>query len=227
MIMLVKNWMNKEFYTLNVEDTMWDASKLMKEKAVQMVPVMKKNKLVGILTDRDLKRASASDATALAIHELLYLLTRIKIKEIMTKNPITVPVDFTVAEAAEVLLHNKISGAPVVDHEGKIVGTIDKDVLFKVLISLTGVEKRGIEFAFRLEDRPGSIKEVCDVIRKYGGRMASILTTYGGVPEGYRRAYIRMYGVERTKVPQIRNELSVKAPMLYMVDHRENKREIY
>ncbi|MBW2023378.1 MAG: CBS domain-containing protein, partial [Deltaproteobacteria bacterium] len=148
--MLVKNWMNKEFYTLNVEDTMWDASRLMKEKGVQMVPVMKKNKLVGVLTDRDLKRASASDATALAIHELLYLLTRIKIKEIMSKNPITVPVDFTVAEAAEVLLHNKISGAPVVDHEGKIVGTIDKDVLFKVLISLTGVEKRGIEFAFRL-----------------------------------------------------------------------------
>ncbi|MBW1732759.1 MAG: CBS domain-containing protein, partial [Deltaproteobacteria bacterium] len=133
--MLVKNWMNKEFYTLNVEDTMGDASRLMKEKGVQMVPVMRKNKLVGVLTDRDLKRASASDATTLAIHELLYLLTRIKIKEIMTKNPITVPVDFTVAEAAEVLLHNKISGAPVVDHEGKIVGTIDKDVLFKVLIS--------------------------------------------------------------------------------------------
>jgi acetoin utilization protein AcuB len=225
--MLVKNWMNREVFTVSTEDSMADATRLMKENHVGMLPVMKGKTLVGIVTDRDLKRASASDATTLEVHELMYLLSKLKIKNIMSKNPITIPFDFTVEEAAEVLLHNKISGAPVVDHEGRIVGTIDKEALFKVLISLTGIEKRGIEFAFLLEDRPGSIKEVVDVMRKYGGRIASILTTYEGVQEGHRNAYIRMYNVDRPRLPQIKQELAAAAPLIYMVDHRTNQREIY
>jgi acetoin utilization protein AcuB len=225
--MLVINWMNREVFTVGVEDSMADAIALIKRNHVEMLPVMKGKKLVGIVTDRDLKRASASDATTLEVHELLYLLSKLKIKAIMSKNPITIPFDFTVEEAAEVLLHNKISGAPVVDHEGRIIGTIDKEALFNVLISLTGIEKRGIEFAFQLEDRPGSIKEVTDVIRKYGGRMASILSAYEGAPEGYRKVYIRMYNVDRARLMQIKQELAGTAPMLYMVDHRENRREIY
>ncbi len=225
--MLVKNWMNTRFFTVSGEDSMADAIELMKKNSVQMLPVMKGKKLVGVVTDRDLKRASASDATALQIHELLYLLSTLKIKKIMTRDPITVPFDLTVQEAAELLLHHKISGAPVVDHDGNLIGTIDKEVLFKVLISLTGIEKRGIDFAFRLEDRPGSIKEVADIIRKHGGRMASILTTYEGVPDGYRNVYIRMYNVNRPKLSQIKQELAAVATMLYMVDHRENRREIF
>jgi acetoin utilization protein AcuB len=225
--MLVRNWMNKEVFTVSTEDSMADAIRLMKENHVEMLPVMKGKTLVGIVTDRDLKKASASDATTLEVHELMYLLSKLKIKNIMSKNPITVPFDFTVEEAAEVLLHHKISGAPVVDHEGRIVGTIDKEALFRVLISLTGIEKRGIEFAFQLEDRPGSIKEVVDVMRKYGGRIASILTSYEGVPEGHRKVYIRMYNVDRPKLPQIKQELTATATLLYMVDHRTNQREIY
>ncbi len=225
--MLVRNWMNKKVFTVSVEDSMADAIRLMKEKHVEMLPVMMGKELVGIVTDRDVKRASASDATTLEVHELIYLLSKLKIKSIMSRNPITLPFDFTVEEAAEVLLHNKISGAPVVDHEGRIVGTIDKEALFKVLISLTGIEKRGIEFAFQLEDRPGSIKKVTDIIRKYGGRMASILITYEGVPKGYRKAYIRMYNVDRPKLPELKQELRLATAMLYMVDHRTNQREIY
>lgn len=225
--MLVKNWMNKSVFTATVEDSMADATRLMKENHVEMLPVMKGKELVGIITDRDLKRASASDATTLDVYELYYLVSKLKIKNIMTKDPITVPFDYTVEEAAEVLLHNKISGAPVVNGEGRIIGTISKEELFKVLMSLTGIEKRGIEFAFEVEDQSGSIKEVADVIRKYGGRMASILTTYEGVPKGYRKVYIRMYNVDRPRLPELKQELTQAATMLYMVDHRTNQREIY
>jgi acetoin utilization protein AcuB len=225
--MLVKNWMTKKVVILNEDDSMEEAIRLMKQHSIQMLPVMKGQKLVGIVTDRDLKKASASDATTLDVHELHYLVSKLKIKNIMTKDPITVPFDYTVEEAAEVLLHNKISGAPVVDGEGKIIGTISKEELFKVLISLTGIEKRGIEFAFEVEDRSGSIKEVADVIRKYGGRMASILTAYEGAPKGYRNVYIRMYNIDRLKLQQLKRELAETATVLYMVDHRENKREIY
>lgn len=104
---------------------------------------MEKGKLMGIVTDQDLKRASAPDVVPTEIDELLYLMSKVKVGEIMTKDPITVLYDYTVEETAEVLLTNKISGAPVVNHEGKIVGTITQSDLFHVLMSLTGLRKRG------------------------------------------------------------------------------------
>ena len=225
--MLVRNWMSKSVITVEETDSMHNAMKLLKEHDIRMLPVMRDGKLVGIVTDRDLKRASASDATTLEVHELIFLISQIKVKSIMTKDPITVPFDYTVEETAEILLRNKISGAPVVDHGGQVVGTITQTDLFNALISLTGVGKRGIQFALQIEDRPGSIKEVADIIRKYGGRMVSILSTYERVPEGYRKVYIRNYGIERSKLPQLKEELKDEATLLYMVDHQENKREIY
>jgi acetoin utilization protein AcuB len=225
--MLVKDWMTEVIATVEVGDSMQDASRLMKEKNVRMLPVMRKGKLVGVVTDRDLKRASASDATTLEIHELLYLISKIKIKDIMAENPVTVPMDYTIEETAEILLKNGISGAPVVDHHGDLVGIITQTDLFKVIISLTGIRQRGILFGFCLQDQPGSIKEVADVIRAFGGRMASILTSYEGAPEGQRFVFLRMYGVAREKLPALMESLRSKSRLLYMVDHAANRREIY
>jgi len=224
--MLVMNWMSKTVVTVDINDSMKDAIKLLKENDINMLPVMEKGKLVGILTDRDVKRSSASDATTLEIHELLFLISKIKAKDIMTKDPITVSSDYTIEETAGVLLENNVSGVPVVDKK-KVVGVITQTDIFRALISLTGVGKRGLQFAFKVEDRPGSIKEITDVIRKYGGRMVSILSSYENVPEGYRKVYIRDYGIERDKLTQLKNELKEKATLLYVVDHRENKREVY
>ena len=225
--MLVTNWMSKNVITVDENDSMHDAMKLLKEHDIRMLPVMKKGKLIGIVTDRDLKRASASDATTLDVHELLYLITKIKVKNIMTRDVITVPPDFTVEETAQVLQKNRISGAPVVNDSGQLVGTITQADLFKVLISLTGVGSGGIQFGFKVEDRPGSIKEVADIIRAYGGRMVSILTSYDEVPEGYRKVYIRMRSIERSELQKLIQELESKAGLLYMVDHTENNREIF
>jgi acetoin utilization protein AcuB len=225
--MLVKNWMSKNVITVDINDSMQDAIRRLKENDIKMLPVMKRGKLVGIITDRDLKKASASDATTLDVHELLFLLSKIKIKDIMTKDPIMIPDDFTIEETAEILLKNKISGAPVIDNEGKLVGTITQTDLFKVLIALTGVGTKGIQFAFLLEDEPGSIKVIADTIRKYGGRMVSILTSYESATQGYRKVYIRMYDIERTEIEKLKEELREKATLLYVVDHKKNKREIY
>jgi acetoin utilization protein AcuB len=225
--MLVKNWMSKNVITVDVNDSMQDAMKHLKEHDIHMLPALKKGKLVGIVTDRDLKKASASDATTLEVHELLYLLTKIKVKDIMTRDVITVPPDYTVEETAQVLQKNRISGAPVVDADGQLVGTITQTDLFRVLISLTGVGNGGIQFGIQVEDRPGSIKEIADVIRSFGGRMVSILTSYDDVPEGYRKVYIRMRSIERSELQKLIQELESKAGLLYMVDHTENNREIY
>ena len=225
--MLVKNWMSKNVVTIDANDAMQDAMRVLKEHGIRMLPVMKKGKLVGIVTDRDLKKASASDATTLEIHELLYLLTKIKVKDIMTRDPIAVPPDYTVEETAQVLLDSKISGAPVVDDYGQVVGIITQTDLFRVLISLTGIGNGGIQFGFQVEDKPGSIKEVADVIRAFGGRMVSILTSYDDVPNGYRKVYIRMRSIERSQLQKLKNTLSEKAALLYVIDHLENNREIY
>ena len=225
--MLVKNWMSTKVVTIDANDAMQDAMRVLKEHGIRMLPVMKKGKLVGIVTDRDLKKASASDATTLEIHELLYLLTKIKVNDIMTRDPIAVPPDYTVEETARVLLDGKISGAPVVDDYGQVVGIITQTDLFRVLISLTGFGNGGIQFGFQVEDKPGSIKEVADVIRAFGGRMVSILTSYDDVPNGYRKVYIRMHSIERSQLQKLKNTLSEKAALLYVIDHLENSREIY
>jgi len=224
--MLVMKWMSKTVVTVDINDSMKDAIKLLKENDINMLPVMEKGKLVGILTDRDVKRSSASDATTLEIHELLFLISKIKVRDIMTKDPITVPSDYTIEETAEVLLEKNVSGVPVVDKK-KLVGVITQTDIFRALISLTGVGKRGIQFAFQVEDTPGSIKGITDIIREHGGRIVSILSSYENVPEGYRKVYIRDYGIERKELKQLKNQLKEKATLLYMVDHRDNKREVY
>ena len=224
--MLVKNWMSKDPITVDVNDSMQYASKLMKENNIRGLPVIKNSKLVGIVTDRDLKRASASDANTLDIHELLFLIEKIKIKEVMTENPLTVSVNSTIEEAAEVLLDNKFSRLPVVDNDGNLVGIITQTDIFRVLVSLTGVREKGIQFGFLLEDRPGSIKEVGDIIRKYDCRMVSIMSSGNG-NHGFRHVYIRICDCDRDKIDQLKEELKSNGNMLYVADHVEKTREFY
>ena len=225
--MLVKHWMSTNVITIDEDDSMQHAINLMKENVIRMLPVLRKGRLIGIVSDTDLKRASASDATLLDVHDMLYLISKIKVHDIMTKNPLTVSEDYTVEETAEVLLKNKISGVPVVNKSGALVGIITRDDLFKVLINLSGLGKKGVQFAFLVEDQPGSIKNLTDIIRTYEGRIASILSSYEYAPPGTRIVYIRIYDIEREKMPMLEEELKQKAKMIYVVDHREDKREIF
>jgi acetoin utilization protein AcuB len=191
-----------------------------------MLPVMEKGKLAGVVSDRDLKRASASDANTLEGHELVYLLSKIKVKEIMTMDPITVPPYSTLEETARILLENKISGVPVVNDQSTVIGIITRDDLLKVLVNLTGVDKRGIQFALQVVDRPQSISAISDVIDKFGGRLVSILTSYEKAPQGYRNIYIRAYQINRENISQLLKELKENATLLHMVDHRDGTKEI-
>jgi acetoin utilization protein AcuB len=225
--MLVKNWMSKTVVTVDGDDSIQDAMKLLKKHKIRMLPVLKKGKLAGVITDRDIKRASASDATTLSVHELNYILSKIKVKNVISDRLITVPYDYTIEETAEVLLNNKISGLPVVDHDGKIVGTITQTDIFREVVSSAGIGRKGIQFAFQLRNKPGSIKEIADIIRDHNGRIASILSSYERAPEGYHNVYIRTYGVDQSKLAGLIEILKKKSILLYMVDHDQNIREVY
>ncbi len=225
--MLIRDWMTKDVVTVGTHDTMQRAIDLMQDYDIRMLPVMDGGLLVGIVTDRDIKRASPSDTALLDTRQIKYHLSRVEIGAIMSRTPVAVPDDYTIEETAEVLLNNKFSGCPVVDREGKIMGIVTKDDLFGAMISMNGLPKRGVQFGFLIEDRPGSIREVTDIIRGQGGRLVSINSTYHDAPPGRRFAYVRAFNLDRLIMPELKAKLSEKAKILYMVDHRENRREIY
>jgi acetoin utilization protein AcuB len=221
--MLLKNWMTRDPITVDPDASMMDAEQLMKENSIRCLPVMKGGKLVGILTDHDIKASSASKATTLDMHELLYLLAKVKVKEIMTKDPIIIRDDDTVEEAAVVMLRHKISRLPVLSEKNELAGIITDTDIFKVLVSLTGVYRGGIQFGFELEDRSGSMKEVGDVIREYGGRMVSILTSYEEAREGFRKVYIRMKEIDRSRLKELKERLEREFRVIYVIDAREKR----
>ena len=109
--MLVKDWMTKDPVTITDETSMMKAIHLMKERRFRRLPVIREGKLVGMVTDRDLKEASPSKATTLDVHELYYLLAELHIKEIMTQNPLAVSPDDTVEHAAQLMLEHTISSS--------------------------------------------------------------------------------------------------------------------
>lgn len=209
--MLVKEWMSKPVITVNVNESSNNTLHLFKLHAVRVLPVMDKRKLVGIVTERELNKAPNTD---------------VQIKDIMAKDPVTVPLDFTVEETAQVLLKHKISEVLVVDDGDKLIGTITQADVLRAIISLTGADRRGIQFGLEVEDRPGSVKVLTDIIRDYGGRMESILTCYGPAPKGCRRVYLRTYGIDRFKLHRLKAKLKEKATLLYMVDRFEITRQI-
>lgn len=225
--MLVKYWMSEPVITIDIEDAMQDAKALLAKHEIRMLPVMEKDKLVGVVTDRDVKKASASSVAASEPHDIQESISGIKIKEIMTGDPMTAPFDLTIEEAAEIILLNKISGMPVVNHEGDLVGIITLSDICRVLFSLTGFGKKGIQFAIQLTDKPHTLKGITDIIRSYGSRVSSILTSYEGVPEGHRKVYIRIFDIDHPSLERLIEEIREKATLLYIIDHIERKRMIF
>jgi len=225
--MLVQNWMSKNVVAVDVNDSMQLAIYTLQDNKIKLLPVTSEGKLVGIVSDRDLKKASPSDATTLDMHELLYLISRIKINELMIKKPITVPPDYTIEEAAQLLLEHKISGLPVLDSKGKLVGIITKSDIFRALIAITGLGKKGIQIGVRFKDIPGPIKEVRELIHNHGGRTSSILSSAENAPDGYLHVYFRIYDIDREILPDLIKELENIGTLLYVVDHRQNRRTIY
>ena len=191
--MFVSGWMTKKVVTISPDDSVTDVIKLMKVRGIKHIPVLKNGKLNGIISERDIKEFSPSKATTLDVYELHYLLARTEVKEIMKKKVVTTAPDTPVEEAAMIMHDRNIGCLPVMEN-GKLVGIISDKDIFEVLVDITGVRHGGHRTYLTIEDRPGSIKEVADIIRKYNFQLQSILTSYEGVKEGYRDVVIRTKG---------------------------------
>ncbi len=207
--MLVRKWMSKNPITIDETASLSDAINLLKKHKIRRLPVLKKGKLIGIISDRDLKEASPSKVTSLDIWELHYLMSKIIVKQIMTKNPVTVSPETTLERAAILMFDNKIGGLPVIDKENKLVGILTEQDVFKALINITGARFAANRISIVIPDTPGSIKEVMDIMRKHNFKYNSILTTHEGVKEGYREVLIR-FQTEEEELEEILKDLKKK-----------------
>lgn len=191
--MFVSHWMTRKVFTAGTNDSVTDAVRLMKEKGIKHIPVVKNGRLQGIISDRDIKEFSPSRATTLDMYELHYLLASTKVKELMKTKVITTSPETPVEDAAMLMYDKGVGCLPVLEG-GILVGIISDRDIFRVLVDITGVRHGGNRIYLTLEDRPGSIKDAADIIRKYGFRLQSILTSYEKVREGQRSVVIRIKG---------------------------------
>jgi len=117
-----------------------------------------------------------------------------------------------------VMLEHKVSGLPVVNNKSELVGIITQSDVFRAFVNITGIYKGGVQFAFSLDDRPGSIKEVADVVREYGGRIVSILSSTDMVAEGTRNVYIRLRNMPSEDLKKLEQALRQKFNVLYLAE---------
>lgn len=132
---LVNVWMTKNVLTVAPSTTLPEAHQIMMSNNIRRLPVVEKyGRLVGIVTLGDVRGAQPSEATSLSIWEMNYLLAKLKLKEIMTPDPVTIEPEATIGEAARLMLENKVSGLPVVDEEHKVVGIITESDIFNMVV---------------------------------------------------------------------------------------------
>ena len=221
--MLIQEYMTPQPTTVNEDTSIIDAAALMKEKKFRRFPVLRGDELVGIVTDRDLRSAGPSQVISFdaeertLMPELHALLAQIKVGEIMSTDVITVDPEQTIVTAALLMLKYRVSGLPVVDSRGELVGIITEGDIFKVLVDFSGISLGNTVLAFRLEDRPASIKEAADAIREHDGRLASILTSYASADPGFRKVYFRIRDLPSEKLQALREELEKDFELLYVI----------
>jgi acetoin utilization protein AcuB len=217
--MLISDWMTREVITVEPDVSMMQASKILKEKQIRRLPVVDAGKkLLGIVTDRDIKEASPSKTTTLDIHELYYLLSEIKVRDIMTIKPFTITPNNTIEKAALLMMEKRVGGLPVVNEQGVIVGIITESDIFKVLISITGARYGGVQLALKLPNTPGSLKEVLELLRTEQARIISILTSYGQQQEeGFRQVYVRIQDMDKNALDALIAKMKKQFNLLYWV----------
>ena len=130
---LVKDWMSREVIFAEPAMGLLDADALMREHNIRRLPIMENGRLVGIVTYGDIRGARPSSATSLSTWEMNYLLASLNMKEVMTKQPKFISPEATIGEAADMMLTNRISGLPVMDAQGKLVGIITESDIFRMV----------------------------------------------------------------------------------------------
>ena len=166
--MLVGERMSKPIITVSPDMPINDALNLMKRERIRRAPVTRDGKLVGIISDKDLLNASPSPVTTLSIWEMNYMLSKITVSEVMTKNVMTVTEDTAIEQAARIMADNKIGGLPVLK-DGNVVGIITETDLFKIFLEMLGARETGVRVTVLIEEKPGTLATLTKAVAEAGG----------------------------------------------------------
>lgn len=165
--------------TIQPDCSVAKARKIMQREKIHRIPVVEKNgRLKGIVTEKDLLKASPSAATALDVYEISELLASLTVETVMTTEPITIDEDTTIEDAARIMSDNNIGGLPIL-REGKLTGIITESDLFKIFIELFGARRSGIRATMLIPEKKGEIAAIAEAIRDKGGNIISIGTFLG------------------------------------------------
>ncbi|HHO47442.1 MAG TPA: CBS domain-containing protein [Desulfobacteraceae bacterium] len=190
--MLIKDWMATDILTVDANTSVMRATRIMKENNIRRLPVMSHNKLIGVVTDRDLKEASPSTTSEIDIHEMYYLLSEMKIKDVMTDKCISLKQDDTLEKAALVMLKERISGIMILDEENKLVGLLSETDILRGFIHATGIQDGSHQYVIDMPDTPGSTTRIIDLLRRKNARVLSILTSFSDTTGGKKQVAIRI-----------------------------------
>ena len=183
--------------SIRPDASFFDAHALIRVKGIRHLPVVDKDeRLVGIVTDRDIREAAPSDAPLLSIQELNYLLDKLKVSAFMTPKEklITITPDTLIEEAVQLMHDHKIGCLPVLEG-GKLHGIFTETDALDHLVDVFGLKQKGTRLTVALENKPGTMLGVLEIFKKHNINVLSLVSPSFMV-EGKRVAVIRI-GTEK------------------------------
>lgn len=175
--MFVSNRMTANPFTLTANATVADASEMMRTHKFRRLPIVENGKLVGIITDRDLREVSPSPATTLSIFELNYLLAKMMVKDIMKKDVLTIKENATIEEAALLMYKNKIGGLVVVDDKHAVIGVITETDIFKTFVDVMGITQgKTTRVTIDVTDKVGILCDITSIFKEMGMNISSLVS---------------------------------------------------
>jgi acetoin utilization protein AcuB len=199
--MLVGERMSHPVITVTPDLAVMDVLELMRRERIRRAPVVQDGKLVGIVSAKDLLNATPSSATLLSVWEVNYLVSKIKVKEVMTKKVLTTSVDTPIEEAARVMADNKVGGLPVM-RDGTVVGIITETDLFKILLEMMGARQVGVRVSVLVPNVAGEIAQLSEAIFKAGGNILA-LGTFAGEDASNSELVFKVSGLDEATLKAV------------------------
>ncbi len=209
--MLVKERMTRNPITIRPDTPVTEAQAMMKREKIHHLPVLDKDeKLVGIVSEKDLLYASPSPASTLSVYEMTSLLAKLKVEKVMSKNVITATEDVPLEEAARIMADKGIGGLPIM-RGSSLVGVITESDLFRVFIELFGARQKGIRVSLTVPNVKGELAKVSAAVTKAGGNIIALGTFLGEDPS-MGRVTLKVDGLARDVL------VAVLTPMAKSID---------
>ena len=181
---------------------------MFRKEHIRRAPVIKNGKLVGIISERDLLNASPSSATSLSVWELNYLISKVTVKDVMSKKVISIDTDTPIEEAARIMADKKIGGLPVTS-AGKVVGIITETDLFKIFLELMGARQKALRVTATIPEQPGELAKVTRAIANAGGDFIAF-GMFSGPDANSRVLTFKVEGMTKEKVKAALGDVVLK-----------------